>query len=339
MKKKDLWIRIGCLLTGYEEPLLAECSANSRATVSRYFSALIVLCCIWAFIGYSFATRYLNLGIVGGIAAGLIMVIVAIQVERQIILSFKPNWKVAAFRVLIAFLMAGIGSVIIDQIILKEDIANLQANNRDFNNALLKHFADINLQDSLKKNRLLAGNVALEKQDSLLEQSFKNENASARQSSITTMDTNKNVITRTRYQTNAKLQMIRSQIAFNGGVIKENNIQINAMDDSIQAKRKELTHNLKPDKKGFLNEIDLLFTFIFIESNSKLPMIVWLFFVCFFLGIELFILFTKSHKDKNDYELLVLFQEKRHKMEIEEYLRAQEEKIEIQKKKPSDPAA
>lgn len=55
---KDLYIRIGCFLTGYNYNILKHCSELSRKSVKKYTSALLILVIIWAITGYLFADRY-----------------------------------------------------------------------------------------------------------------------------------------------------------------------------------------------------------------------------------------------------------------------------------------
>src|SRR5512133_2341877 len=129
---KDMWLKLGCYITGYNYTIIKNSSEASAKTVKKYLSAILIVSILWGFIGYSFAQRYLHTGIAGSSLVSVIMVIIVIQIERQIILSVGRNYLVPVFRTLIGIVMAVIGSVIIDQIIFREDvekekISNLQA--------------------------------------------------------------------------------------------------------------------------------------------------------------------------------------------------------------------
>lgn len=50
------------------------------------------------------------------------MMVIIVQIERQIILSITPSKWLYVFRGIIACMMAILGAIIIDQIIFKEDI-------------------------------------------------------------------------------------------------------------------------------------------------------------------------------------------------------------------------
>ena len=99
---------------------------QSAKSVKKYLSALLIVCIIWGFIGYVFSRRYIHASPWGAALVSFVMVIIVIQIERQIILTTgKSNWALF-FCSLIAVVMAIVGSVIIDQIIFKEDVEKLK---------------------------------------------------------------------------------------------------------------------------------------------------------------------------------------------------------------------
>ena len=116
------WTKIGCLLTGWNYKILESCTESSRKQLKKYTSAILILVILWAFIGYSFADRYAQTPWWGSLITAIIFVIIIIQIERQIILTVGKNHPLAIFRLVIALIMAIIGSAIIDQIIFKDDI-------------------------------------------------------------------------------------------------------------------------------------------------------------------------------------------------------------------------
>src|SRR5690606_37748218 len=116
------WLRFGCFLTGYNYGIVRGSSEVSAKAMKRYTAALLIVCILWSFIGYTFTRRYVHGGTYGSIVGAVLFVIIIIQVERQIILSINPSKWLYFFRGVIAMMMAIIGAVIIDQIIFKEDI-------------------------------------------------------------------------------------------------------------------------------------------------------------------------------------------------------------------------
>ena len=119
---KNLWFKISCLLTGWNLKILESCTEASRKQLKKYSSAILILIILWAFIGYSFSESYVGTQWWGSLIVAIVFVIIIIQIERQIILTVGKNRGLAIFRFIIAFIMAIIGSAILDQVIFKDDI-------------------------------------------------------------------------------------------------------------------------------------------------------------------------------------------------------------------------
>ena len=98
---KNLWLKIGCMLTGYKYLIISDASEASTRTVKKYVSALLIVSMLWGFIGFSFANRYLQTSTSASSIVALIMIVIVIQIERQIILSSGKNWLIPVFRTLI----------------------------------------------------------------------------------------------------------------------------------------------------------------------------------------------------------------------------------------------
>src|SRR5688572_27353941 len=119
---RDNWLKFGCFLSGYNYKILRGCSESSVRRVLRYTSAMLIICILWAFIGYTFSSRYLGADWYSSFVGAFIMIVIVVQIERQVILSNKTNKAPLFFRSIIAVMMGLIGSIIIDQILFKEDI-------------------------------------------------------------------------------------------------------------------------------------------------------------------------------------------------------------------------
>jgi hypothetical protein len=119
---KHLWIRFGCFMTGYNYNILRNCSEAAFKSVKKYTAAILIVCILWFFIGFTFAHRYLSLSLPGCMLAGMLSTIIIVQVEKQIILSINPSWLLIFSRACLAFMMAILGAVIIDQILFEKDI-------------------------------------------------------------------------------------------------------------------------------------------------------------------------------------------------------------------------
>src|SRR5687768_1886823 len=103
---RQAWLRFGCFLTGYNFKIVSNCSELSIKRVIRYTSSLLIMCLLWAFIGFAFTGRYLKGDSYECLAAIFIMIFLIVQIERQIILSSKGNRLLHVFRFVIAIAMA-----------------------------------------------------------------------------------------------------------------------------------------------------------------------------------------------------------------------------------------
>ena len=124
----NLWIKFGCMLTGWSSEVLSQCSQASRCQLSKYTSALMILIIIWSITGFCFAQRYIGLPIWGCCIVSFFFITIVIMIERQIILTSEKSFSMMAFRAVIALVMAVVGSTIFDQTMFGKDIDKQMAN-------------------------------------------------------------------------------------------------------------------------------------------------------------------------------------------------------------------
>ena len=309
---KDLWLKIGCFITGYNYVLIKNSSEASAKTVKKFLSAILIVAILWGFIGYTFAQRYLHSGITGSAIVSLVMIIIVIQIERQIILSVGKNVLVPVFRVLLGIVMAIIGSVIIDQIIFREDVEKGKISNvqTEVNNILPVKTRELDLQikqiDSsiyLKEAERTAIIDELEKKPFIKSTTSEIKHFQMQRSGNngTKVDT---LVKRTDYALNdvanpkaALLPDIASQISrLRTQKSEKENSKINI--------RQELETELNA-KTGFLDELKILFSILL---SSWIAMVVWLMFFLFFICVEVFVLINKFGEERNDYDSIIMHQ-------------------------------
>lgn len=305
----NLWLKIGCFLTGYNYTIVKSSSEASAKTVKKYLSAILIVCIIWGFIGYSFAERYLGTDIITSSIVAFVMVVIVIHIERQIILSMGKNWLIPFFRILIGIVMAMIGSIIIDQIIFKEDvekqkISNIQeevntiltSKTKELDNQVMQIDSAINLKEAERaiiidelsrkpfvrsaRSEIRHHKLTLNGQDSI-----------ARDTIVRKTDY---ILTDVPNPKGNLLPEIEKQIAqLQAQKSEKENRKINF--------RQELEDELK-SKTGFLDELKVL---IFILLSSPVALLVWILFFIFFLSIELFVLVNKFGEKGNDYDRVI----------------------------------
>lgn len=312
-----LWLRFGCFLTGYNYRILRECSEASSKQVLRFTSAMIIVCIPWAFVGYFFTERYLTSGIYPSILGAALLVLIVIQIERQVILTPKNHAAPAIFRGLIALIMAIIGSFIIDQIIFKEDIEHQKVLmlDKQVDDILPKKAAEIRRQIAETDSTILAKEI--ERQylvDDINEhptitvyitEVIQHNVGLDHPDSLT-----KEIVTR------KSSQIPNPKIAFLEPVddqLASLRVQKIKKDSILLQLRSAVEVDLKANN-GFLDELNVMLSIINQSTMAKAVWLLWLFFI---LGLELFVLVNKFMGTSSDYDERVRQQMDLHLRRIE----------------------
>lgn len=313
---KNWWIRFGCFLTGYNYQIVSNSSEVAAKAVKRYTSALLIVCILWSFIGYTFVQRYVHGGLWGSIVGAIVFVVVIIQIERQIILSVTPSLWLYISRGLIAVLMAIIGAIIIDQIIFKEDIEleKITSIEERVKKALppkteeLRHqIASLDTALFKKENERLQLLSELEKNPTIKSVASQSTPTVVRS---TTTDSTGNSTTSEQVKNTTS---VRVSTIMNPRQALVQPIEQNITDLRTQKSEKETALlNIRPkleqeisSRVGFLDELEVMFSLI---SRSKVALGVWLIWFFFLLGLEMLVLISKINEKKNDYEETIMHQ-------------------------------
>jgi len=306
---KNAWLRFGCFITGYNYDIIKNSSEGSAKAVKKYLSAILIISIIWGFIGYAFTQRYLHGNDLVSVIGAVVMVIMVIQIERQIILTIGRNYWASGFRIAIGLIMAVIGSVILDQIIFKDDIDKQKMQNvivevdqmlpvktKQLDIQIQNLIAEINQKE---KERAEINNAnPFEKQNTVETKNIptrvRHAGGSIRDTIITRRDIKVEDVPNHRLAiipqlTNQIEQLTRQRI-------ENENMKINMQD--------KLTRELS-SKVGFLDELNILFKILF---SSNIALIIWCLLFLFFFSIELFVLVNKMWDKRNDYDQTILHQ-------------------------------
>src|SRR5690606_14036586 len=278
---RRIWLRFGCFLTGYNYRILSECSEASSKQVLRYTSAMLIVCVLWAFIGYFFTDRYLLAGVYPSVIGAAIMVLIVIQIERQVILTPRNLLLPGLFRAIIAIIMAVIGSFIIDQIIFNEDIEHQKILMLDdkVDAILPKKAAEIRRQIAEVDSTILAKEH--ERKD-LLDDIGKNPTVTIFARSVTRHNAgtqNPDSLT-SETVTRTSSQIPNPKIAF----LEPFDEQISALrmqkmkKDSILLQLRPAVEAELMAHNGFLDELNVMFTII---SRSRTALVVWILWFSF----------------------------------------------------------
>lgn len=308
---KDLWLKFGCFLTGYNYQLLSESSEASKKYIKKITSALIIIITIWSMVGYMFASRYAGAGeymsLFGAFMAGVII----IQIERQIILGGKVRKRTIIFRLLLGLIVAVIGALILDQVFFKNDIAKKKED------LLLKRIEERvkDVQNSAEERISLN----MRKIDSLRNKIDENSQLAAKAGykiqtgdvqTTTSLEAQNDIglaqtqIRREKsYQSHPKLEEnkeLRKQIA----IYDTYNL---SESDSLFSRIERAKMIARNEPPGFLDELTII---VDLATQSGIALFAYLIFLFFFIFIELFIVLAKLNDGDNDYHRLIQYQER-----------------------------
>lgn len=298
------WIKLGCKLTGWSSSVLSQCSEASKTQLSKYTSALLILMIVWSITGFCFAQRYIGLPIWGCILVSLVFVTIVVMIERQILLALHPTKKLATFRLVIAIIMAIVGSSIFDQTMFGKDIDKQMADTIELQTADLTQKRVSNIDSKLMA--FLIEKDSLNKVNSEL-QADVNAHPWIIQKSVTN--------SQDRLVVNGKIKVVNNPSVTTNQVANPKQIAIAANNEKIKQivlqendlNKKKMTVEEDTRKEcqanvGFLEELEAMVSIVTTRTVAGI------FYVIFFLllmSLELFVVTSKMGDEECDYELAI----------------------------------
>ena len=303
------WIKLGCKLTGWSSSVLSQCSEASKTQLSKYTSALLILMIVWSITGFCFAQRYIGLPIWGCILVSLVFVTIVVMIERQILLALHPTKKLATFRLVIAIIMAIVGSSIFDQTMFGKDIDKQMADTIELQTADLTQKRVSNIDSKLMAFQIEKD--SLNKVNSEL-QADVNAHPWIIQKSVTN--------SQDRLVVNGKIKVVNNPSVTTNQVANPKQIAIAANNEKIKQivlqendlNKKKLTVEEDTRKEcqanvGFLEELEAMVSIVTTRTVAGI------FYVIFFLllmSLELFVVTSKMGDEECDYEMAIKGAEK-----------------------------
>ena len=298
------WIKLGCKLTGWSSSVLSQCSEASKTQLSKYTSALLILMIVWSITGFCFAQRYIGLPIWGCILVSLVFVTIVVMIERQILLALHPTKKLATFRLVIAIIMAIVGSSIFDQTMFGKDIDKQMADTIELQTADLTQKRVSNIDSKLMAFQIEKD--SLNKVNSEL-QADVNAHPWIIQKSVTN--------SQDRLVVNGKIKVVNNPSVTTNQVanpkqmvIAANNEKINQIvlqENDLNKKRLTVEEDTRKECQanvGFLEELEAMVSIVTTRTVAGI------FYVIFFLllmSLELFVVTSKMGDEECDYELAI----------------------------------
>lgn len=303
--KQNWWTKLGCMLTGWNSEILAQCSGASRSQLNKYTSALLILTIIWGTTGFCFAQRYIGLPIWGCALVALTFITIVIMIERQIILTMERRLSTFVFRGLIALVMAIAGSTILDQTMFGKDI------NKQMANTIEMQVAELLPQQATTMDKKIA-TLRTEKD------SLENVNAQMQkdveahpfiiQTSVSKVPMTKTKADGTSYIVYTT-QVTKTEVP-NPKIedLADNKKKVEKRYKDLQEwekKRVTLEEDLRKQcyaNVGFLEELEAMWTII---TTRKLACVFYAVIFILLMSLELFVVVSKMGDKKCDYDALL----------------------------------
>jgi hypothetical protein len=299
------WIKLGCKLTGWSSEVLSQCSEASRCQLNKYTSALLILILIWGVTGFCFAQRYIGLPVWACGFVSLFFITIVVMIERQIILANSKTMIMLAFRVVIALIMAMVGSTIFDQTMFGKDI------DKQMTNTIEAQVADLtNQRVHIIDEKLAALHTEIDSIDRLnaVLQADINANPFVTQTSVTnsqskilmpdgTLATVNNPSKTTSQVANPKQSILEANNSTVKGLREQEQNWTQKKQNVEEDVRKECKENV-----GFLEELEAMWTII---TTRPLAGVFYAIFFALLMSLELFVVFSKMFDKECDYETAI----------------------------------
>ena len=299
------WTKFGCKLTGWSSEVLAQCSEASRCQLSKYTSALLILILIWGVTGFCFAQRYIGLPIWACGFVSLFFITIVIMIERQIILTNEKKFSIVAFRIIIACVMAIVGSTIFDQTMFGKDIDKQMANTIEI------QVADLTKQRvHIIDEKLATLHMEIDSIDKINAglQADINANPFIIQKSVTNSQTHV-ALPNGQMKTVNNPSVTTAQVANPKQAILETNNktveQLRMQEQEWTQKKQNVEEDVRKECKesvGFLEELEAMWEII---TTRKLAGIFYAVFFILLMSLELFVVVCKLADKECDYEAAI----------------------------------
>ncbi|MFV0419453.1 MAG: DUF4407 domain-containing protein [Dysgonomonas sp.] len=303
----NTFTKLECFIIGWNPRILKDCGEASYRLLKRYMAAIIILAIIWGTIGWCFADNYIGIQSFWGKALiSIVFISIIICIERFIILMVGRSRSAVIFRVILAFLMAVLGSTVFDQIIFKNDVdvRMKEIRTEQINKEVPKRIALID--SDIQKIRHTQDSIRI-KNNELYAEISKNPVITAYDVSTTThqtgVDENGKPIeekTQTVNKRNVENALI-NQAKANDRTLEAYQKQIEALQEKKLSMADDTRKEYEQAKTGFLEELGALYTLL---GDSWVALAFYIFLFLFLTSLELLVITTKG-STLCDYDLIV----------------------------------
>ena len=259
-------------------------------------------------IGYCFADRYIGIhSILGKIVTSIVFITIIICIERFIILTVGKLGKTAFFRVILALLMAVLGSAVFDQIIFRQDVEvkMKEIRTEQINREIPKRMSF--LDSDIQRVTTLIDSIGREN-IKLYESLSKNPVIVATDVNTTEKETGVDADGKPIKEkiTNVSKRNIENPLS---GQAKANEAALQIYQkqlDEYQKRKISVADDVREEyskaKIGFLEELKALFSIL---VDDPIAMGFYVFLFLFLMFLELLVVTSRSGDTQCDYDLVV----------------------------------
>jgi len=303
---KDVWVKLGCFLTGYSYTLIRNSSESSRKTVKKFLSAIILVGAVWSAVGYLFAERYFGANRSESLLAGIAMFILVIQIERQIILTTSLTLWGKSSRVVLGLLMALIGATVIDQIMFQEDVEKYKKDNAEVVVAKRIAFLTDRFNKQISEHDSSIAVLTLER-EALLREASLNPKITVYQSKRSkNTDSEGNIIGSSSEDSSYQIENPKFQLATRKDEqIFRREQEKNDIQSQLATMWVDQREQLILERNGFLTELEYLLQILKERPVARYFYLIWF---SLLVLIEVLVLITKNGAGSTDYERLIQHQ-------------------------------
>lgn len=316
----ELTDRWACVMTGYRYAIAQEAGPGVMRMIWKYAIGLLLIMMLWFFVGYSFAIRYLMLSGWKAILGGLIATLAIWVIERLIIhTNFRKLFSgIAILRIILGFLTACVGSVILDQYMFRQDIDLAKQKYIELQITQILpdriHLIDQRIAEANQQRLQIDAQI-----QEITEEVRKHPTIQMPNYTYSTVkDSSGKVVQRSQVthltaQPNPEMNRI--------GVLYRQRSNIDSLVTILQDQKQHVADQLRQELEnnhGLLTEINAFIYFIFHSNGSRPAFWVWVIFLSLFLIIELLILSIKllDHKQGNLYDEIINYVEEKKRSKL-----------------------
>lgn len=327
---KNLILRLGCLLIGWNPVILKQCGEASFRQFYKLTSALTIMMMLWFTIGYCFAGNYMGYedDLLMKTVVGFVFLVIILCIERVIILTVGKATFMGCIRVLLAIVMATLGSTIFDQIIFRNDI------NAEFDLIREKKIQDIVASRikmiDLDATRLKTENDSLTLlQDHILVELVNKPTTTVTSVNYRTVSDGSDQYGNAKTKRVAETQQtvvenpLKSQLDMVQKTIKANNDKMNELVENKLNIQQTVVEEYSKKAPGFIEE---LMATVNVVKQSMWTIIFYFVMFGFLMLLETFVVSIKFTDTTCDYDLIVEHQLRLRKLKLQAIENGEQEK-------------